>query len=740
MGVQVPAVRVQGRAAFRTSLGAALGFLLILALHTGGHLFLRGAMVWTIWWLPPALLLVLYGRAGGPEPGRRRIPGPIAALMLALTLGLMSSLVRAKWFFFLDWMPAGLPLRSGLVRFILGTALLTPLFAWRCWPRRATGWLLGAAAAVLAAGALGNALRTLGGEVLYRTDHPSFMFRLWEFGRAFPALGGYNPWWNAGIEHFAGVTSGAQGLGLLIYPLLRLAPVHTFYNAVLLAWFIFATPLLAALSVRAAGGRRESIAAGALLALGVSQHQFLWMWHFGTVGAAFSATMVVPTLALAYRAAVRHRLDPATFLGLAASALLMAMWAPLTATVGIGLVAAYLWTRRRWTRGSLLFLLGAGAAAFLAYLPWLRIILFPARGVVDYVGQAGGAPVAAGAALLAGAGRLGAHLREGHPVLLFLGLGGGAVAAPRTIRRWYLPALLILAAVCGWYLEWKPLSQFDRVAIPLFFAALVPAALCAERVFRSTGWRSAPARAALFTLLVLGGHNVSQLYANRGLAPARTRPPVVGELVEWIRDEVPENGRLLFAGPAVHSYGWGKIAYLPVLAEREMMADDYYGFPPGTIEYNYPPSPYRQEIERLMAFAAAYNVTHVITRENRFREFFARYPDKLRKERTFFFRGSELSAYRIIRDRPLLPAAGRVGADVNRIVVEFDDEPQEVVLPYNWRQNLFCRTPGAVIEPYPWDENIRLIRVRPGGSKKVEIGYRMPWGPVEPNFDGRFHH
>ena len=42
-------------------------------------------------------------------------------------------------------------------------------------------------------------------------DHPAFMFRVREFGEIFPfALGSYNPWWNAGTEHFIGVTSGAQ--------------------------------------------------------------------------------------------------------------------------------------------------------------------------------------------------------------------------------------------------------------------------------------------------------------------------------------------------------------------------------------------------------------------------------------------------------------------------------------------------------------------------------------------------
>ena len=37
------------------------------------------------------------------------------------------------------------------------------------------------------------------GVPLYRDDHPSFIFRLWEFGRAFPRFVTYNPYWNAGV-------------------------------------------------------------------------------------------------------------------------------------------------------------------------------------------------------------------------------------------------------------------------------------------------------------------------------------------------------------------------------------------------------------------------------------------------------------------------------------------------------------------------------------------------------------
>ena len=62
------------------------------------------------------------------------------------------------------------------------------------------------------------------------------------------------------------------------------------------------------------------------------------------------------------------------------------------------------------------------------------------------------------------------------------------------------------------------------------------------------------------------------------------------------------------------------------------------------------------------------------------------------------------------------------------------------MLRYNWRDGLFCRTPGAAIEPFAVDDNLRFIAVKPGGNGRVAIGYRPHAAPIQPNFDGYFHH
>ena len=85
--------------------------------------------------------------------------------------------------------------------------------------------------------------------------------------------------------------------------------------------------------------------------------------------------------------------------------------------------------------------------------------------------------------------------------------------------------------------------------------------------------------------------------------------------------------------------------------------------------------------------------------------------------------------------------AGRVAARENRIeVFPADPDAELLVLRYNWRAGLVCRTPGAAIAPYAVDENLRFIAVKPGGNERVEIGYRPHAAPVQPNFDGHFHH
>ena len=598
-----------------------------------------------------------------------------------------------------------------------------------------------------------TAWETVGGNVPWGFDHTSFMFRFQEFANLFPtALGGYNPWWNAGTEHFEGVTSGAHGFGLLILPLLKIWEPYQFYGAALIFWFVFGFPWLGAAAVRAAGvGRTGTLCAGLLLC-GASRGVFAWMWHFGTVGAMTSAMLALPVAALGYRLAVLGRGSWGTALALGLAAWLMCLWTP-GVFIGAGLALGWLCSFQRWTWRANRWLLAAGALALALLVPWMWTTLFPCRNVVEYVGTVLPRPPLDVMALN-GARRLMNAVQEWNPVLVVFGLLGAVLAVPRELRHWILPVFAVLGVIAGWSREFKPLSQLDRMAIPMAVVAILPAAVLCGRLFgddaealslpRSRAILRAVAQGVVLATLLLGLRSVRLHYANREAAPLRTLPPEMTEFIDWIRAEVPPEGRLGFAGRAVHFYGGGNTAYLPVLAGREMMGDDYYGFPAGTIEYNYPPDAYRHDPDRYLFFTRTYGITHWTAVRPEALAFLASHPEWFEWARSWEMLGRRIDVYRVKDAGPasrFWEGAGRVVARENGFeVYPADPSAARVVLRYNWRDGLFCRTPGSAIEPCAVDENIRFIAVHPGGQGRVEIGYRPHWAPIKPNFDGRFHH
>ena len=682
------------------------------------------------WWLLPALAAVL------------------AAYVLWMGETLAWNHQHGPYWYFLGpwWTPTSLRYLA------MAAALAAGFFFAGARLRRGMPWAL---AAVLLGGQIWSALaawRIVGGQVPWGFDHPSFMFRLKEFGDLFPfALGGYSPWWNAGTEHFVGVTSGAHGFGVLLLPLLKLWEPHAFYGAALVFWFVFGFPWLGAIAARAAGAGREGALCAGILLCGASRGVFLWAWHFGTVGAMTSAMMALPVVALGYRLAVLRRGGFGTALALGLAAWLMCLWTP-GVFIGAGLALGWLWNFRAWSWRSNRWLFAAGALALLLLAPWLWTTMFPCRNVVEYVGMKMDLPAWTVMASR-GASRLMVAVQEFHPVIAVLGLLGALVAAPRDMRRWMLPLFGVLAAIAGWSRELKPLSQLDRMAIPLATVAAFPAAALCGRLFgggpgaaagRGRRWAWAAAQGVVLATLLMGFRAVRLHYANAKPGPLRTMPAGMNDLAEWIRANVPEDARLGFAGRAVHIYGGGNVAYLPILTGREMMADDYYGFPRGTIEYNYPPGFYRRSFESFLFFSRAYGISHWIATDPELFGFMENQPDQFE---TAFARpalGRDVRIYRLKDPGPgtrFYEGAGRVAARENRIdVFPADPAAERLVLRYNWRDGLFCRTPGAAIEPFAVDDNLRFIAVKPGGNGRVAIGYRPHAAPIQPNFDGYFHH
>ena len=642
----------------------------------------------------------------------------------------------------------------GGVPFAAGTAALAAIlaavpFARR---RRVPVWLL---AALLLGGqalALRAAWPSVSGAMPWGVDHGAFQFRLREFRAAFPALGTWNPWWNAGVEHFVGVTSGAHAFGLLNGPLLAAADPPAWYGPALAFWLFAGFPWLAVLSLRALGVRWTGALAGGLLLMAATRAQFLFFWQSGNLGGMVSAGLSLPLAAFGYRLAALRRGGRADALSLGLLAWLSCIWPPGLFTCA-GLFLGWLANRGRWTRRSFLRLAAAGALALLLLSPWIWAEAFPMRGISRYVARSPFRPAFADA-LGAGLHQLGRRLLEWHPAILGFGLAGLLFATNRRMRRFLLPALASLLAVAV-SVGFKRNSQFDRVAIQAAFLAALPAAVLLGRLF-SRDPRGLPAgrraglaatRGIALALLSAGALRVAPAHAaNRAGFKLWPAEPVVFEFADWVRENVPKGGRLAFSGETDCKLDWGKGTYLPLLAGREMMSDDYYGYPKGLTERNYPPRFYRRSTDAFLFFSRAYGITHWAVTDDRTRRFCEEESGHFRLAARFRMQSTDVRVYGIADADAAAPTrflegSGGVEARENRLVVRPDDPAAErLVLRYNWRDGLVCRTPGASIEPFAVDENLRFVAVRPNGAAEIEIGYSPLWRPLAPNFDGRFHH
>ena len=705
-----------------------VGLVFFVCVQTRYMWFVKEWAFWLLWLVPMAIMLyLLWQQTGCRKTYRLGSFAPMLIMVFFLLLALISSFPLHHWFYFLRWYPSeDMPaLTSELVRMVFITVVLTPFFLSRLKKPQSILILL---FIVLQLMCFQELISTSGGSALYRTDHPSFMFRLFEFTRSFPQLINYNPYWNGGTEHFVGVTSGTAGPGLLAYPLLRFMPVHIVYTYVVALIFIIFVPWVAFGSIRSIGGDKVSASAAGLLSLGVSQHFFLWMLHYGTIGAALSSSMILPVSALAFRVIKMDKQDKWTGIAIVLSAFFLLLWPP-GAIMGLAVAVAFLLNFRDWTWKKWKFLLICAAVVLVLYSQWIWVQLFEGNSVVEYVLK----PARHAnpdtfwlnmASLKSGFLLLIVHIKEGHPVLVFLGLAGVFVAARRSIRYWFAPIIIVLALITGWGEAWKHNSQLARISIPMFFVAIAPASMIIGRLLRIADMRLAIVRALLVSLLVMGAYNVSRLYSNHGYARYVVLDEHVGELVDWVKSVTPEGGRVLFAGKCVHAYGRGNVAYLPVLTGYEMMADDYYGFPVGTIEYEYPPFRFRKSWELMQLFFDAYNVTDIVTYHDKWKSYFESHPEYFKLEKSYKSCDLTVNCYSLNRESSmLLKGLGKVSARFNHIDVQLDSLEDEVVLKYNWMDHLKASS-GVEIFPYKADQDITLIGVRPHGMKEFGITYR----------------
>ncbi|MBI2440398.1 MAG: hypothetical protein HYV35_03405 [Lentisphaerae bacterium] len=706
---------------------AAVGLFLLLLLHTHGHLIEPVFLRYLIIWIPLVLLLErlrVFAAARGQAPAVALRVWPVIGLLIFLILFLFSSVTDHPWFYFIDWLPrtgfGWFLFESKMGRFVLLTALLAPFLVTPS--KRLPAILLVLLLASMAwCGAL--FLKATGGAPLYTDDHTSFQFRLWEYVRTGLQLINYNPYWNAGVVESHFTQTGTAAIGLLAWPVWSHWPIDQAYTPVLLAVFIVLVPLLAVGSLRIMGANGTAQCSAGFLALGVNQPYFLWLLHYGTVGACIASACILPVSACLFRVIMLGRREwwLAVFLIVVGSFALM--WPPAAVMI-LALALAFLVNWRRWSWPKFRFLLLCAAVILLLHLRRALVLLmemgvFHPRGPT--LALPGGYEFSSDL-LVAGWETLVDYLRHGHPLILFLGIGGVGVIAHPLVRRWFGPVVLGMLLLTGWGFLVLPDLQLHRMVIPLFFVAIAPAALMAADILRSKSIRLALLRAALVVILALGAWNAAKMFGNEGRATYQPMPREARDLAAWLKADGADGGRVLFAGSTVHGYFEAHVACLSYLAEREMMACDYYHFSPGAVEYDYPPKAWRQTPEAIARFLELFNVTTVTTCRAQHRAFFAAHPEQYRLVKELG-EDNELTFFKVLRPSAwFLENSGTITATFNRINVALTQPDQNAVIKYTWHPGLKV-TPPAILYPVEAGPGVTLIGIRPNGRAYLEIRF-----------------
>ncbi len=684
-------------------------------LHSGGRLIQGSLLIRVIWIFPMLATWIWFTNRNQIHWSRHR--APISALCLAMAVYLFSSAATNPTFYYMKWVPATQRgfWSSGLERMAIITCVLAPIIL--LLKRRI--WILLAVILVTTQVAAFLALwHATGGDPLYRVDHPSFFYRLWSFGQSIPRFIYYDPFWNGGKVMPYLVASGILSPGLFLWPLWKYVPTEIAYTPGFGLLFIVIVPLLSAYSARLISRNPIMPFVAALLAMGTSHFFFIHLVHYGTMGSLFAAAFLMPLCAALYRLVMRQQSDTITLLTLFVSGFFMLCWPPsviMAIPIGIALICNI----RRLTIRTTACL--AGFIASMCLLFALPVLSLFSHSEIGTFMKSSTAPFSS-ANLKVGLGVVIEFLRQSHPVILFLGIAGSCLTPSRNLRRLFAPILLVslLVAVIG--ADWKPDLQLDRVVINALYIAILPASWCMAMLFQSRSNRLIPALALLIAALCMGGYNTIKYMGNEGRARFRTMSDEVSSMVSWIQNNTPTDGRIMFAGAAVHGYSAAKVAALPVYTDREMMSCDYYGFSPRLVEYNYPTREFRKHgPEKLFQFMELYNITHIITYHDDWKRLFR---NKLADQYQEVANFGKKTIFRVKRtSSKFLDGSGSVVAGINYIDVSVYDQKKPVVIKYNWVDGISCTPDKATLEPFDTGTSVKLIKIKPNGAKYITISY-----------------
>lgn len=624
-------------------------------------------------------------------------------LLAGLLLFVASDIRKDQWFFFLD------------PRSFLWLVLLTPVLApvMEVVERKRLGRIVYPLLLIAAQAYLAWVLiSTTGGHPLYRDDHPSFLYRLWLIKESFPRIFFYNPFWNGGYIGTELVATGSLALGYLAMPFTAIFGIENVYTPILVVIFIGAIPWITYLTIRSLGVDRLPAYLAAFLSLGTNRYFFLNFLTFGTTPSLLISFLVVTVWALLYAAVKLGRIGPGRWLALVISLNLMIFWPPsilILSPVGLSLLAS----AGSFNGRKLAFIITAAFFLTLINGWWLyRYVTHP--NLVGFITHEITETVPFQLSRVFTS--LSGMLKQTNPLILAAGFLGLIIPGRKSEYRWLLPpaAVYLLAMAIGQ--QYKPQIQLHRMIIPLSFFLLVPAALIMEQTMSRRDLPSFLARGGAAAMIIMTVMSVGGLFQNRGTETFWTMSKDMRNLVSWIRENVPPEGRIFFAGSTVHGYGGGHVAYLQALTGRSMIAGDYYHFDPSLRDYNPVPAHFRGSVKKNVDYLKLMGVTHVVS-------YHRPWKDIMSRRKRFRF-GGAFGAKEIystgVAPGLFYTGEGEIEMSINRIKVDLDGPREEIVLRFLWNDDLRADPPVKLV-PVEVAPGVTFIGVRPGGATSFSL-------------------